>query len=112
MKSYQATWEDAEASRQVELVVNYQLDQSRAEHARVELGDVTPTRVTFLCTKSGKAKRSIGVWTDGGRKFLARQAAAAGRLKTLAQEIAEGQLVEIKHAMPKSAYAATPVLQA
>jgi hypothetical protein len=107
MKSYQARWEDAEASRQVELVVNYQLDQ-----ARVELGDVTPTRVTFLCSKSGKVKRSIGVWTEGGRQLLARQVAAAGRLKTLAQEIAEGQLVEIKHAMPKSASVAMPVLQA
>jgi hypothetical protein len=107
MKSYQATWEDAEASRHVELVVNYRLDQSR-----VELSDVTPTRVTFLCEKSGKAKRSIGVWTERGRKLLARQAAAAGRLKTLAQEIADGRLVEIKHAMPKSASAATPVLQA
>ena len=107
MKSYQANWEDAEASRHVELVVNYKLDQ-----ARVELGDVTPTRVTFLCSQTGKVKRSIGVWTEGGRRLLARQAAAAGRLKTLAQEIAEGQLVEIKHAMPKSASAATPVLQA
>jgi hypothetical protein len=112
MKSYQATWEDAEASRHVELVVNYRLDETRAELARVELGDVTPTRVTFLCEKSGKAKRSIGVWTEGGRKLLARQAAAAGRLKTLAHEIAEGRLVEIKHAMPKSASVATPVLQA
>ena len=27
MKSYQATWEDAEASRHVELVVNYRLDE-------------------------------------------------------------------------------------
>jgi hypothetical protein len=107
MKSYQATWEDAEASRQVELVVKYQLDQTR-----VELGDVTPTRVTFLCSKSGKVKRSIGVWTESGRRLLARQAAAAGRLMTLAQEIAEGQLVEIHHAMPRSAGAATPVLQA
>jgi hypothetical protein len=112
MKSYQANWEDAEASRQVELVVNYRLDETRAELARVELGDVTPTRVTFLCSKTGQVKHSIGVWTEGGRKLLARQAAAAGRLKTLAQEIVEGQLVEIKHAMPKSASAATPVLQA
>ena len=107
MKSYQATWEDAEASRHVELVVNYRLDQ-----ARVEISDVTPTRVSFLCSKSGKVKRSISVWTEGGRRLLARQAAAAGRLKTLAQEIAEGRLVEIHHAMPKSASAATPVLQA
>ena len=96
MKSYQATWEDAEASRHVELVVNYRLDQ-----ARVELGDVTPTRVSFLCSK-----------TESGRRILARQAAAAGRLMTLAQEIAEGQLVEIHHAMPKVTSVATPVLQA
>ena len=107
MKSYQATWEDAEASRHVELVVNYRLDQ-----ARVEISDVTPTRVTFLCSKSGKVKRSIGVWTEGGRRLLAKQAAAAGRLMTLAQEIAEGQLVEIHHAMPKVTSVATPVLQA
>jgi hypothetical protein len=106
MKSYQANWEDAEASRHVELVVNYRLDQ-----ARVELGDVTPTRVTFLCSKSGQAKHSIGVWTEAGRRMLARQAAAAGRLKTLAQEIAEGQLVEIQHAM-LNVTSVTPVLQA
>ncbi len=112
MKSYQATWEDAEASRQVELVVNYRLDETRAELARVEISDVTPTRVSFLCSKSGKVKRSIGVWTEGGRRLLARQAAAAGRLMTLAQEIAEGQLVEIHHAMPKVTSVATPVLQA
>ena len=106
MKNYQARWEDAEASRHVELVVNYRLDQ-----ARVELGDITPTRVTFLCSKSGQVKHSIGVWTEAGRRMLARQAAAAGRLKTLAQEIAEGQLVEIQHAMPKVT-SVTPVLQA
>ena len=44
--------------------------------------------------------------------MLAKQAAAAGRLMTLAQEIAEGQLVEIHHAMPKVTSVATPVLQA
>jgi hypothetical protein len=111
MKSYQANWEDTEASRHVELVVNYRLDDTRADRARVELGDITPTRVTFLCAKSGQVKRSIGVWTEAGRRMLARQAAAAGRLKTLAQEIAEGQLVEIQHAMPKVT-SVTPVLQA
>ena len=78
MKSYQATWEDAEASRQVELVVNYRLDAKR-----VDINDVTPTRVTFLCQKTQKPLRTIRVWTEGGRKLLARQAAAAGRLATL-----------------------------
>ena len=96
MKSYQATWEDAEASRQVELVVNYRLDQTR-----VEISDVTPTRVNFLCAKSGKQLRSIGVHTQGGRKLLARQVEAAGRLAKLPGEISEGRLVEIKHASPR-----------
>jgi hypothetical protein len=112
MKSYQATWEDSETSRQVELVVNYRLDDTRAERARVEIGDVTPTRVTFLCSKTGKAKRSIGVWTSGGRRLLAQQAAAAGRLKSLVREISEGSLVEIKHALPKVTNTSTPVLHA
>jgi hypothetical protein len=108
MKSYQATWEDAETSRHVELVVNYQLDATR-----VDINHVTPTRVTFMCPKSGKPQRSIGVWTDTGRRLLANQVAKAGRLATMAQEIAEGRLVEIRHAaqLPKS-YTANPVLQA
>lgn len=107
MKSYQATWEDAEASRQVELVVNYQLDAKR-----VDINDVTPTRVTFLCDKTQQPLRSVRVWTAGGRKLLARRADAAGRLATLAQEIAEGQLVELKHTVDAAAVEATPVMQA
>ncbi len=107
MKSFQATWEDEEASRQIELVVNYQLDQ-----ARVEIENVTPTRVTFLCPESSKPLRSVGVWTNGGRRLLAKQVEAAGRLATLPQEIAEGRLVEIKHATPKTATEPTRVLQA
>ena len=59
MKSCQATWEDEENNRRVELVVNYRLDATR-----VEINDVTPTRVTFLCPTSGKPTRSIGVWTE------------------------------------------------
>lgn len=107
MKSYQATWEDAEASRHVELVVNYRLDAKR-----VDVNDVTPIRVTFLCPKSKQPQRSVRVWTEGGRKLLARRAAAAGRLATLAQEIAEGQLVELKHPVHATTVDATPVMQA
>lgn len=107
MKSYQATWEDAEASRHVELVVNYCLDTKR-----VDIDSVTPTRVTFFCPKSKQPQRSIRVWTEGGRKLLVRQAAAAGRFATLAQEIAEGQLHELKHAIDKAGVEATPVMQA
>ena len=107
MKTFQATWEDAETSRQVELVVKYQLDATR-----VDLSDVTPTRVTFLCDKSRKPLRSVGVWTEGARRLLARQIEAAGRLKTLPQEIAEGRLVELKHPVDVATGDATPVMQA
>ena len=107
MSSCQATWEDEENNRSVELVVNYQLDATQ-----VEINDVTPTRVTFLCPTSGSPLRSIGVWTDGGRRVLARQVAAAGRLTTLPKDIASGSVVEIKHPMHKAGAKPAPVLQA
>ena len=107
MNSCQATWEDTENNRHVELVVNYRLDATR-----VEINDVTPTRVTFLCPTSGKPTRSIGVWTNGGRRVLGRQIKQSGRLSSLKQEIAEGRVVEIKHASPKAAGKQTPVLTA
>src|SRR4051795_5773844 len=98
MKSCQATWEDEDNNRRVELVVNYRLDAKR-----VEVEGVTPTRVNFLCPSSGQTLRSIGVWTNGGRRVLARALESSGRLSTLPQEIAEGKLVEIKHPTPKTA---------
>ena len=107
MNSCQATWEDAENNRQVELVVNYRLDATR-----FEIKDVTPTRVNFICPTSGKTTRSIGVWTNGGRRVLTRAMKASGRLNSLPQEIMDGTLVEIKHATPKTAVNTTPVLQA
>ena len=107
MKSCQATWEDEENNRRVELVVNYRLDATR-----VEINDVTPTRVNFLCPTTGDTLRSIGVWTDGARRILSRQIEASGRLAALPKEIAAGQLVEIKHPAPKAPGKATPVLQA
>ncbi len=107
MKSFQATWEDQENNRRVELVVN-----QRRDAKRVELTDVTPTRVTFLCPTTKSPLRSIGVWTDSGRRVLARQVEAAGRLASLPQEIAADKLVEIKHNVPKSTDQPTRVLQA
>ena len=107
MNTCQANWEDAENNRRVELVVNYRLDASR-----VDIKDVTPTRVTFLCPTSGNPLRSIGVWTGGGRRLLAEQLESAGQLATIKEEIAVGNVVEIKHSTPKYAETATPVLQA
>jgi hypothetical protein len=105
--SYQANWEDEDNNRHVELVVNYRLDQTR-----VDISDVTPTRVTFLCPQTNKQLRSIGVHTATGRQLLAQQVAAAGRLATLPQEIADGQLVEIKHPQKATRSEAARVLQA
>lgn len=107
MKSFQATWEDEENNRRVELVINHRLDAQQ-----VELCDVTPTRVTFLCPTTKNPLRSIGVWTDGGRRVLARQVEAAGRLATLPQEIAADKLVEIPHNVPKKVEQPQRVLQA
>lgn len=107
MKTFQATWEDEETSRQVELVVNYQLDKSR-----VEINGVTPTRVTFLCPNSKKPLRSVGVHTNGGRRLLVKQAIAAGQIKPLANEIAEGRKVEIRHDEVHARFEGTRVLQA
>ncbi len=107
MNSCQAQWEDAENNRRVDLVVNYQFDATR-----VQINHVTPTRVTFLCPTSGKPTRSIGVWTNGGRRVLARQMKSAGRLRSLKEEIAVGKFVEIKHLAPKFAVEVAPVLTA
>lgn len=107
MKTFQATWEDEETSRQVELVVNYQLDKSR-----VEINGVTPTRVTFLCPTSKKPLRTVGVHTNGGRRMLVRQAIEAGQLKPLASEIADGRKVEIRHDEVHARFEGTRILQA
>jgi hypothetical protein len=108
MKTCQATWEDEENNRHVELVVNYRLDDA----TRVEINHVTPTRVTFLCPTSGNAVRTIGVRTGGGRRLLARQVEAAGRLHSLKDDIAEGRVVEVHHPMPHVAATMQPVMQA
>ena len=83
MKSFQATWEDEENNRRVELVVNHRSDSTPV---------VTPTRVTFLCPTTKAPLRSIGVWTEAGRRVLARQIEAnvkAGDWKLSAEEMAE-----------------------
>ncbi|MEX0642001.1 MAG: hypothetical protein WD468_04835 [Pirellulales bacterium] len=107
MKTFQATWEDEETSRQVELVVNYQLDRSR-----VEINGVTPTRVTFLCPTSKKPLRTVGVHTNSGRRMLVKQAIEAGQLMPLAEEIAEGRKVEIRHDEVHAKFEGTRILQA
>jgi hypothetical protein len=52
------------------------------------------------------------VHTAAGRRVLARQIEGSGRLATLPREIAEGRLVEIKHAPPRVRTNYDRVLQA
>ena len=107
MKNCQATWEDEENNRHVELVVNYRLDDTR-----VEINHVTPTRVTFLCPTSGSPVRSIGVRTGGGRRLLARLVEESGHFDTLKQHIAEGRVVEIDHHIDQAPATPAPAIVA
>ncbi|MCA9262686.1 MAG: hypothetical protein KDA60_02510 [Planctomycetales bacterium] len=68
MQRFETTWEDEETNRRVDLVVNY----SRNE-AGVAINELTPTKVTFLDPATNNEVRSVGVWTQTGRRVLARQ---------------------------------------
>jgi hypothetical protein len=82
-----STWDDTENNRRVELAICYQL-----ESGHVELTSVTPTKVTFAETK-----RSLRVWTAGGRELLARQAEQAGWLHMVREKVGAGELHSIAH---------------
>ena len=65
MGQYNANWEDEEHNRIVELSVEYQL-----ENDRIELTEVTPSKVTFLDPATKTPTRHIGVHTNSGRRML------------------------------------------
>jgi hypothetical protein len=81
-----SNWEDTENNRSVELAISYQL-----EAGHVELTCVTPTKVSFTDAKS------VGVWTQGGRRLLAQQAEKAGWLHMVREKVGAGELHEIAH---------------
>jgi hypothetical protein len=92
MPSCQTTWEDEENNRHVELAIEYQLDRGR-----IAISQVTPTRVHFFHSGSSQRAGSLGVWTEAGRRMLARRAREAGHLDRLLQDIADGAIVELPH---------------
>lgn len=67
MAKHTTTWEDDDCSRLVQLLVDYQMVDSR-----VEIEQVTPIKVQFL-NSDGTAGRQIGVWTEKGRHLLRTQ---------------------------------------
>ncbi len=87
MNSCQSVWEDDEANRKVELLVDYSQDESG-----VTINEITPTKVTFVDSATKAHVRSIGVWTKAGRSLLVKQFRAAGRVASLEQEIVSGGL--------------------
>jgi hypothetical protein len=89
MDSFQATWEDDEANRRVDLVVNYSLGE-----AGVAINDITPTKVTFLDPATNNELRSIGVWTNTGRRILDRQFRATPHFGAVCDAINERELAQ------------------
>ncbi len=78
-----AQWEDEAGNRQVQFSVDYSI-----ENATVVIDRVTPTKVTFIDPTSNTAVKSMGVHTDKGRKMLADQFVACGKLEEFTIEIA------------------------
>ena len=85
-----AQWEDEENNRQVQFSIKYSF-----ENGVVEIENVTPTKVSFICTETNTIVRSMGVHTERGREMLTEQIKAAGQLDRLKAEIVErnGELV-------------------
>ncbi|HZL88947.1 MAG TPA: hypothetical protein VFB96_11280 [Pirellulaceae bacterium] len=82
MKAYRIVWEDAANARDVELHVDYRLDGRE-----VSIEAIRPTQVTIYCPQTQKAKRSLPVHTETGRRVLAQAFLAARAAKSLEDEI-------------------------
>jgi hypothetical protein len=83
MHRYQSVWQCAETNRKVEVEVRYSMADSG-----VSISEVTPKRVTFLCPETKSELRSIGVWTEAGRRHLVSVLHTAGHIDLLPEEIA------------------------
>lgn len=88
MQTTVAQWEDEENNRRVAFSVGY----TRRDGA-IEIEDLTPKQVTFLCADSKQPVRTVGVWTNKGRALLARQLRTSGKLSEVEQQIETGLAV-------------------
>ncbi|MEM9186236.1 MAG: hypothetical protein AAGB00_07030 [Planctomycetota bacterium] len=100
MPTCQTSWEDDDNNRRVAMQVDYDLDAGQARVA-----GVTPTRVSFL-DEARQITREIGVWTERGRRLLAREAEANGWTRRLVAKIEAGQVHDIRHDEPSAMAAA------
>lgn len=88
MNSIEMTWEDEDGNRNVQFSINYTV-----ENADVEIANVTPTAISFICPESKSVTRTIGVHTEKGRNMLADQFAKAGQMEKALAKINEAELV-------------------
>lgn len=88
MHTIESHWEDAENSRRVAYSVAF-----ARRGKSIEIQDVTPTQVTFLCPDTNSELRSVGVWTQKGRELLAHQLRTSGHLTELERQIEVGLAV-------------------
>ena len=86
MQTGQANWEDSETNRIVDLSVEY----SACEDS-IEVHEITPVRVTFLCPESRQPLRSIRVHGEMARSILVRQMRAHGYVEHLEVELLQRQ---------------------
>ena len=82
MKTCETNWEDTENNRRVDLTVTYV-----AVGDALELTQITPTRVTFLCPDSQEPIGSIGVHREKARAILVRQLYERAYVKQLETEL-------------------------
>jgi hypothetical protein len=78
MKSTLCTWEDETCNRQVQFSIEY-----TNENGTVEIKNVAPRKVSFICPVSNSVTRTVGVHTARGMKMLAsqfRKSSAFGKL--------------------------------
>ncbi|MCA9196888.1 MAG: hypothetical protein KDA87_05090 [Planctomycetales bacterium] len=73
MQSSVTVWEDDETNRRVHFEVCYKVDA-----AGIEVSKVTPTHVEFP-----HQGRTVGVWTNSGRKVLLTQARNSGHFDNM-----------------------------
>jgi hypothetical protein len=82
MGTFLATWEDEENNRQVQFSVEFE-----TENSDVEILNVTPTKISFVCPETNTCVRVIGVHTEAGRALLADRFLKSGKISALKNEI-------------------------
>ncbi len=83
MGTYTATWEDEDNNRQIHFSVDYS-----TKNGAVEITNITPTKVSFICPDSNTCLRSVRVHTAAGRQLLAEHFRSHGNVERLSEEIA------------------------